>query len=638
MTAKDNQPSDANPPAGTSGLLQGSSPGQSAELPKPTLRQRAEAAIRANETRSAQPEALSPEAMRIILHELRVHQIELEMQNEELRRTQLGLDISRSHYLDLFDLAPLGYFTLSEQGLILEANLTVTALVGVVRDALAKQPITRFIYKDDQDIFYLHRKQVLKSGETQACELRMVKNDGTPFWANLATTATQDESGAPLLRLVLSDITERKHTEEEKEKLEAQNRQLQKAESLGRMAGAIAHHFNNQLQAVMMSLELIKCNLPENAGVVESFSRATESVQKAAEVSTLMLTYLGQSQVKREPLDLSETCRLSLPLLRAGIPQRVALATHFLSPGPVLCANANQIQQVLTNLVTNAWEASGDEKCAIRLTITTVPATDIPGANRFPIDWQPKNSAYACLEVADSGCGIAAEEIGKIFDPFFSSKFAGRGLGLSVVLGIVRAHSGLLTVESKPGRGSVFRVFLPTVSAETDSGTSTMDQAPVAVEIEPVACPALVGTLLLVEDEAGVRETVTLALVHFGFTVLVAKDGGEALEVFRLHQEKIVCVLSDVSMPRMNGWETLTALRELAPGLPVILLSGYSEAQVMEGHHSELPQAFLSKPFEINALVSLIEKVLADAAPISDGSGKGIVRTKHHRKNTEVET
>ena len=637
MTTEDSQPADDDPPAGTSSSLQVNSPGQSADLSKPTLRQRAEAAIRANENRSTHPEALSPEAMRIVLHELRVHQIELEMQNEELRRTQVGLDTSRAHYLDLFDLAPVGYVTLSEQGVILEANLTVTALVGVARDALVKQPITRFIYKDDQDIFYLHRKQVLKSGETQACELRMAKKDGTPFWANLAATAAQDESGAPLLRLVLSDITARKHTEEEKEKLETQNRQLQKAESLGRMAGAIAHHFNNQLQAVTMSLELIQCDLPENAGAVEKLTRAMEAVRKAAEVSTLMLTYLGQSRVKFEPLDLSAVCLRSLPLLRAGMPQRVGLATNFPSPGPVLCANANQLQQVLTNLVTNACESSGDEQGAIRLTITTASAKEITGVNRFPIDWQPQVAAYACLEVADAGCGIADHEIGKICDPFFSSKFAGRGLGLSVVLGIVRAHEGLLTVESKPGRGSVFRVFFPAAAAVAASRTSAMIQAPAVAGIYPAARLTLAGTLLLVEDEAGVRETVALTLERFGFTVLAAKDGVEAVELFRLHREEIDCVLSDVSMPRMNGWETLTALRKLAPDLPVILLSGYSEAQVMEGEHTELPQAFLSKPFEIKALVSVIDKVLADTAPIRDASGKAVVQTKVHRKRTEGE-
>jgi CheY-like chemotaxis protein len=386
-----------------------------------------------------------------------------------------------------------------------------------------------------------------------------------------------------------------------------------------------------------MSLELTRCELAGNAGVVENLSRAMEAVRKAAEISTLMLTYLGQSKVTREPLDLSAVCLRSLPLLRAGMPQRVALATHFPSPGPVLSANANQLQQVLTNLVTNACESSGDEQGAVRLTITTVSAKEIPGANRFPIDWRPQDTAYACLEVADAGCGIAAEEIGKICDPFFSSKFAGRGLGLSVVLGIVRAHEGLLTVESKPGRGSVFRVFLPAAAAVVDSQTSTMVQAPVVAGIDPAARPTLGGTLLLVEDEAGVRETVALALVYFGFTVLAAKDGIEALELFRLHREKIGCVLSDVSMPRMNGWETLEALRELVPGLPVILLSGYSEAQVMEGHHPELPQAFLSKPFEINALVSIIDKVLANAAPIRDAIGKAVVRTRHHRKNTDVE-
>lgn len=157
---------------------------------------------------------LSPDEIQHRLHELRVHQIELEMQNEELRAAQAALDALRERYFDLYDLAPVGYITLSEQGLILEANLTFAGLLGMARGELVRQPLSRFILKEDQDIYYLHRKQIFESGEPQACDLRMVKKDGTRFWAHLSVTAAQDGEGAPVCRVVISDITARKQAEE----------------------------------------------------------------------------------------------------------------------------------------------------------------------------------------------------------------------------------------------------------------------------------------------------------------------------------------------------------------------------------------------------------------------------------------
>ena len=183
-------------------------------------------------------------------------------------------------------------------------------------------------------------------------------------------------------------------------------------------------------------------------------------------MSGLMLTYLGQSFDKHEPLDLSETCRRTLPMLQAIMSGDVVLETDLPSPGPVISANANQIQQVLTNLVTNAREAVGESRGAIHLNVKTVSPAEIPAAHRFPLDWQPQDNAYACLEVTDAGCGIEDKDIENLFDPFFSSKFTGRGMGLAVVMGIVRAHGGVVTVESEPGRGSVFRVFLPVSGKE----------------------------------------------------------------------------------------------------------------------------------------------------------------------------
>ena len=397
------------------------------------------------------------------------------------------------------------------------------------------------------------------------------------------------------------DITERKQLEAAQKKLEIQNRQLQKAESLGRMAGAIAHHFNNQLQAVMMGLQMAMINLPQNGMAVENLTDAMLSARKAAKVSSLMLTYLGQTTAKHEPLYLCEACQRQLFIIRADLPKDMVLETDFLTPGPVVNANANQIQQVLTNLVTNAWEALGDTRSAIRVDVKTVCAAEIPAEHRFPVNWQPQTAAYACLEVRDAGGGIAAVDMDKLFDPFFSSKFTGRGLGLPVVLGIVRAHSGCITVESQPGRGSVFRVFLP-LSEEA------VLQKPLAVTQAPRTAGH--GTVLVVDDESIVRKSIELILKRSGFTVLTAVDGVDALELFRQHRDEIDCVLCDLTMPRMNGWETLTAMRKLSPGIPVILSSGYSEAQVMDGEHPELPQAFLSKPYQFETLIDAIARVM----------------------------
>jgi len=280
---------------------------------------------------------------------------------------------------------------------------------------------------------------------------------------------------------LLQEMTARKQAEEEKAKLEAQNRQMQKAESLDRMAGAIAHLFNNQLTAVMGNLELAMLKLPPDADTIKNLDRAMQAANRAAELSGLMLTYLGQAPGKREPLDLSEACCRSLPMLRVAVSKELVLETDLPSPGPVIRANPNKIQLLLINLVTNAWEAVGKGRGVIKLTVKTVSPNEIPRTNRFPIDWEPRDKEYACLELADAGCGIADEDIERLFDPFFSTKLVGRGLGLPVVLGIVRAHNGAVTVESEPGRGSVFRAFMP--SSEEEAPLQA-DKAPQVHEIE----------------------------------------------------------------------------------------------------------------------------------------------------------
>ena len=430
------------------------------------------------------------------------------------------------------------------------------------------------------------------------------KSDHAERWVHGLGRLEFDGQGRVLkMRGTIQDITERIQAEADKAKLAAQNQQLQKAESLGRMAGAIAHHFNNQLHAVMMRLEMALSDLPAHLEPVESLNEAMLAARKAAEVSTQMLTYLGQSFDKTETLDLSEVCLRGLNALRDDLPKNIILETNLTSPGPSIQANANQIQQVLTNLVTNAREASGDAG-TIRLTIKTVAAADIPAAGRFPLDWRQQDTPYACLEVADTGCGIAARDIEKLFDPFFSSKFTGRGLGLAMVLGIVRSHRGAVTVESELGKHSLFRVFLPVTK-----------NAPTTTTAPEMPRPARNRTVLVVENAPTMRSTVTLALELSDYTVLAAEDGTKAVQLFTGHQVEIDCVLCEATLPGgMDGWATLTALRRLAPTLPVIFVSDHGEAQVLAGDHPERPQAFLQKPYELSALKHALAKVLGRIA------------------------
>jgi PAS domain S-box-containing protein len=405
----------------------------------------------------------------------------------------------------------------------------------------------------------------------------------------------RDNSGKPIrISGTYTDLTEQKRLEEERRQWERQRQQIDKAESLNRMAGAIAHHFNNMLGAVMGNIELAVMDLPPWSDAVESLTEAMKASRRAAEMSGLMLTYLGQTLTKHEILDLSDTCRSNLPLLKALVQKGVVLETDFLSPGPVITTNASQIQQLLMNLIANASEAIKGSQGTIRLTVTIVSIADIPIRNRFPVGWQPQNNVFACIELSDTGVGITDNEIEHVFDPFFSTKFTGRGLGLPVVLGIVRAHNGAITVESTLGRGSVFRVFIPTSlrpvplrSEEQLLQTHKMDRG---------------GTVLLIDDEEIIRKMAKTMLNHLGFEALEAEDGVEAVEVFRDQKDTIDIVLCDLTMPRMDGWETLASLRELAPDIPVILSSGYNESQVMVGDHPQWPQSYLSKPYILEEL------------------------------------
>jgi len=263
---------------------------------------------------------LTPEQARKILYELRVHQEELISQNEELRAAQESLEISRARYFDLYHLAPVGYLTLNEKGVILTANLTAGTLLGQELKTMTGQPFAQYILPADNDIYYLHRRRLFETGQPQVCEIRMIKQGGNWFWAHIETTLITVENNTPTCHAVISDITNRKQAEETRSHLEQQLHHVMKAESLGRMAGAIAHHFNNLLAIVIGNLELAKNEIMQGSRLQTFISESLAASHRAAETSSLMLAYIGDTMGNREPTDLLALCSSILPLCITALP------------------------------------------------------------------------------------------------------------------------------------------------------------------------------------------------------------------------------------------------------------------------------------------------------------------------------
>jgi len=410
-----------------------------------------------------------------------------------------------------------------------------------------------------------------------------------------------------IILLAIEDITERKRAEGERITLERQLLQARKAESLGRMASAIAHYFNNKLMVVMGNLELALYSVGPNEKLSTLLLQAQTGASQAAEVSGLMLTYLGQALPKTEAFNLAKVCREVVETQRSSIPQRVTMMIDIPPHGPTIKANQAQVRQVLSNLIVNAWEAIGEGEGEIRVSLRIVDATETSSPHIFPADWKPEKDTYACIEVSDTACGIDPEQLDLIFDPFFSTRFTGRGLGLAVVLGTVRSYGGAIAVASEPGRGSIFQVFW--TIAEPEAQTVHKAEADVSKPIEGLRL------VLFVDDEAQLRNMAELMLGHLGFRVIQAGHGLEAVEIFRERKDEINLVILDLTMPGMNGWETLAALRALRLDIPVVLASGYDEAKAMEGEHAELPQAFLHKPYRMAELkAALAAAVVASSS------------------------
>jgi two-component system cell cycle sensor histidine kinase/response regulator CckA len=371
-------------------------------------------------------------------------------------------------------------------------------------------------------------------------------------------------------------------------------------ERLRALAGGIAHDFNNLLAGVLGNAELARLDLPDESPAHESLAQIAHITQHAADLTRRLRDYAGNVPPVVEPLNLSDLVRqtlLSLPDPTLAHPT----IHHQLAPNlPPVEGDPTQLEQVVQNLLVNATEAIGTATGTITVTtnVRQLTSADLAaatvGANRPP-------GRYVALTIADTGCGMDAETLARIFEPFFTTKFLGRGLGLAAVFGIIREHYGALTVQSAPGAGTTFTLFLPCVTAQ-----------PMTALARPAA-PAewhAGGTVLVIDDDDNVRSTTARLLEHLGWAVATAPDGRSGLEVFQAHRYRIDCVLLDLFMPGMHGAEVAHTLRRLNPDIPILVMSGYSEAEITATLVDAARMYVLAKPFQLDDLRQLLYQAL----------------------------
>jgi len=434
-------------------------------------------------------------------------------------------------------------------------------------------------------------KERLANKSGTSIEYRIVRPDGDVRTVKSVAEVVLDEEGRPVRMFgAVQDITDVRRAQEE-------SVARQKMESLGVLAGGIAHDFNNLLGSILAEAELVEADLPADSSPVEEIQRIKAVAMHGAEMVRELMIYAGQDQTSLvEPVDLSRLVEEMLELLKVSSSKQVVLKIDLDRELPSVGGNASQIRQVVMNLVINASEAIGGKEGVIRVATSRVTGrlANLPTGN------------YVRLEVSDTGCGMTEEVKAKIFDPFFSTKFPGRGLGLAVVQGIVRSQGGAIHLISTPGQGTTFQVLLPCTSKWASDTPNVLNSR--GTEQSNTRA----GTILVVEDEELLRLAVSKALRKKGFSVIEASDGSAAMDLLRTHIDDLDVILLDVTLPGISSRQIFEEAQRIRPNLKVILSSAYGKETVDATFTGMRVGHFIRKPFQLGDLVSLLQDVLSE--------------------------
>ena len=516
--------------------------------------------------------------------------------HREIERQQRALETSEKQYRGLVEAIPQIVWTVLPDGTLNFANSKSFCSLGISLEESNRSGWSALLHPDDLQQFQESWVAGLNSGEPFELERRLHHRGGPVFrWYLSRAIPMRDDRGKLIKWFGTStDIEDRKKAE-----ITVLNKQ--KLESLGLLAGGIAHDFNNLLVGILGGASYAAETLPASHPLQSTLHGIVSASERAAHLTRQMLAYAGKGRFFIEQIDVGELVRSTCDLIKASIPKHVQLTLNTRQDLPAVEADSGQMQQIVMNLVLNAAEATDHTRTGV-----VEIKTDSMQLVREVIDklefvtGSPVPGSYVVLEVTDNGSGMDADTKSEIFDPFFTTKFTGRGLGLSAVQGILRTHKGALELKSRVGEGSTFRVFLP---------ASQKGKMHAAAPPEPASRGA--GTILIVDDEEIVRRTAKLSLERAGFDVLMTDSGEKAIHILlNKATPPISLVVLDMGMPDMNGKEVMQQIRVLGIEVPVLICSGYSEAEVFQEFSGLDIAGFAQKPFTARQISAKVSGIL----------------------------
>lgn len=501
--------------------------------------------------------------------------------NSELVDANEALVLSAGRYLALHELAPVPLLTLTPAGIIVDVNLAAESLLGAPRAELLHCDFATYVSVATGAQLKAQLRQLFASGAARGLELTL---DGPGAHVEVAIDAVVLPGMGPL-RAVLAcvDVTARKLEETRRQALLAQAEEAHRLQSLGVLASGIAHGFNNLMTIVVAGAEAVAVELPEASPHSTALGEVLDAARQAGELAHQMLAYSGHTSVPARPVDVGALVRELEPLLRVAA-RTTPVVLDVVATAAEVLGDPSQLRQVVINLVINAAEAMVSRPGVITVRVQRE---------------QPANATgdFVLLEVGDFGVGMTPATRARMFEPYFSTKFVGRGLGLAVVHGVVRGHGGVTEVATVPESGSTFRVFFPATESSASGPASLADPDWRGI-----------GTVLLVDDDAGIRRTVTRLLAKLGLAVVGADGAQEAL--CALARGPIDLVLTDLMMPDVDGIALATTIRTMHPELPIVLVTGYAK---LPEASAGIFNAALAKPFDMAMLRATLQLLLPRA-------------------------
>ena len=519
----------------------------------------------------------------------------------EKKEAELARQESERRFRDLADLLPQIVFETDLNGKPTFLNRQAERVSGYsVGDLEGAASVLYFVAAEDRDRVIQSMLRIIEGAPTETAVATLVRKDGSTLPTSIYASSILKNGRLVGFRGIVVDDTERRNAEIEQERLEVLVRHGQKLESLGLLAGGIAHDFNNLMVGVLLEAELAEEDLDPTSDLVEPLRRIQVAAQRSSDLARELLAYAGKGELVSAVVEVNSIIHETCGLLRASISRKVALEFDLQETLPCIQADPVQIRQIVMNLITNAADAIGKESgtVTVRTRVGEFGSKDLA---QMLLGDASQPGRYISIEVVDTGCGIDDDLLELLFDPFFTTKVEGRGLGMAVVLGIVRSAGGAIEVQSSPGQGASLRVLLPSLEEPREVRVSG------SVESEE----PLGGTVLLIDDDEVVRMVSEAALKVLGFEVLLAGDGQQGVDLFRARACEIDVVLVDKSMPIMDGEEVLAVIRDIEPDTQVILATGYAE----EDTNIEGFDGFLAKPYTLSALRHVLAKALRSHQP-----------------------